>query len=117
MNRPLIYHNPNCSKSRQALALIEERGLVPEVVLYLQNPPGADELDRICTGLAVSPLHLIRVKEDRFAELELSRTDNRTRTEWIRLMVENPVLIERPIVRIGDRYVLARPPERVLELI
>ena len=117
MDRAIIYHNPQCSKSRATLTLLEQQGLDPEVILYLENPPTPDAIDRICMGLACTPLQLMRIDEPRFGELELSRSDHRTRSEWIRLLAENPVLMERPIVQIGDRVAICRPPEQVLSIL
>lgn len=117
MSQPRIYHNPRCSKSRQTLALLEERGLDPEVVRYLDDPPAADELDAVLTKLGREPLELIRTKEQAFKELGLSKQDERSRAEWIALMVANPILIERPVVIVGERAAVGRPPEAVLELL
>jgi len=112
-----IYHNPRCSKSRQTLALLQEKGITPEIIEYLQSPPDKDTLDRICTQLGLGPLELIRTREDRFAELGLSKDDDLSRDAWLSLMVENPILIERPIVVSGNRAVLGRPPENVLAIL
>jgi arsenate reductase len=109
-----IYHNPRCSKSRQALALLEERN--PTVVKYLDAPPDAATLDKLLTQLGLEPQQLMRTGEDRYAELGLA-TKQLSREEAIRVLVENPILIERPIVVVGDRAVVARPPERVQELL
>lgn len=112
-----IYHNPRCSKSRQTLALLEERALDVEVVRYLETPPSAEALDVLCRCLGVEPLEVLRQKEARFLELGLAAGDDRSREEWLRILAENPVLIERPIVVRGDRAALGRPPERVLEIL
>jgi arsenate reductase len=112
----IIYHNPRCSKSRQTLALIEQRGLVPEIILYLQNPPAAAELDRILTLLAMEPRALMRKKEAPYKALGLDDPDL-GRSALIRAMVENPVLIERPIVLAGGKAALGRPPENVLDIL
>ena len=117
MAKVRIYHNPRCSKSRQTLALLEEGGHEVEVVLYLDDPPAPADLDRMLTALGREPLTLIRTKEARFAELGLKRDDERPRAEWLRLMHENPVLIERPLVTSGDAVALGRPPESVLEIL
>ncbi|MGI9628488.1 MAG: arsenate reductase (glutaredoxin) [Longimicrobiales bacterium] len=112
---PTIYHNPRCSSSRKALAILN--GLDANVVRYLENPPTVIELDRVCRLLGVQPTELIRVKERRFEELGLSLEDDRGREGWLRIIVENPVLLERPIVIMGDRAVVGRPPEKVLDLL
>jgi len=117
MPKVVIYHNPRCSKSRQTLALLEGEGVNPEIVQYLDQPPSVSKLDQLCKGLGVQPLELMRTKEKRFAELGLSRKDERPRREWLQLMHQNPVLIERPIVVNGGKMALGRPPENVLEIL
>ncbi|MDA0989777.1 MAG: arsenate reductase (glutaredoxin) [Verrucomicrobia bacterium] len=112
-----IYHNPRCSKSRQTLAMLEEKGVDVEIIEYLNHPPSTAVLDMICRQLNMDPLELIRTKEARFKELGLSVQDQRPRREWLKLMVENPVLIERPIVLAGNKAVLGRPPENALALL
>lgn len=113
----LIYHNPRCSKSRAALSLLQDHDLGIEVVEYLEQTPSAKELAELCRMLGVSPTAIVRSKESRFEELGLSMNDERTEAEWCRLLSENPVLLERPIVRIGDHAVVGRPPENVLKLL
>lgn len=111
----VIYHNPRCSKSRETLGLLEARGVQPTVVRYLETPPTAEELDRILELLGMEPQELMRTKEDRYAELGLSGK-RLSRAEAIRVMVEHPVLIERPIVVRDGKAVVGRPPRRVEEL-
>ena len=117
MRTNTIYYNPRCSKCRQTLALLEARGIKLDAIEYLQTPPSVEELDAICRLLGVEPRQLIRTGEPRFAELGLTLTDHRPRAEWLKLMVENPVLIERPIVLYKDRAVVGRPPEAVLRIL
>ena len=112
-----IYHNPRCSKSRQTLALLRENGVEPAVVEYLKEPPSVGELVEICSKLGKEPLEWVRTGESIFKELGLSRKDERSREEWLEILVENPILIERPIVVRGGEAVLGRPPENVLELL
>ena len=107
-----ILHNPRCSKSRQTLALIEQAGIEPEVVLYLQSVPTAGELDDILDKLGLEPSKLMRRGEAVYKELGLAEREL-SRREAIELMVTHPVLIERPIVISGNRAVLGRPPENV----
>jgi arsenate reductase len=111
-----IYHNPRCSKSRQTLQLIEAAGIAPDVVEYLKTPPSAPEFDRVLTLLGIQPNELMRKKEAVYQDLGLS---DRTlsRDETIQIMIDNPQLIERPIVVRGDRAVIGRPPENVKELL
>ena len=111
-----IYHNPRCSKSRQTLALLEQAGIQPEVVLYLEEAPRADMLKKLVSMLGISARELLRKGEDEYKQLGLS--DSSISDEKILLaMSQNPRLIERPIVVADDRAVLGRPPENVLELI
>ena len=110
-----IYHNPRCSKSRQTLALIEEKGVTPTVVEYLQAPPTAAELREIVRKLGIRPEALVRKGEDVFKEHYKGRA--LTDDQWIDAMVAHPILIERPVVVKGDRAVLGRPPENVLPLL
>lgn len=116
MNNVVIYHNPRCSKSRQTLALLQERGIEPEQVLYLETPPAPTELRRLLKRLNMSARSLLRKGEAEFRELNLS--DNAlSDNQLIDAMSAHPRLIERPIVVVGDKAVIGRPPEKVLELI
>ena len=117
MSKVTIYHNPRCSKSRSTLALLEEQKESVNIIEYLDTPPSLDELDKICTKLDMEPLQLIRTKETLFKELGFSKNDQRRRKEWLQLMVDNPKLIERPIVLKGKKAALGRPPESVLEIL
>ncbi|HEX7381031.1 MAG TPA: arsenate reductase (glutaredoxin) [Nevskiaceae bacterium] len=112
-----IYHNPRCSKSRQTLALLREAGVQPRIVEYLETPPTATELDAILRKLGREPEAVIRFGESVAKELGLHKTDRRERAEWIQLIVEHPILLERPIVVHGDDAQLGRPPEAVRELL
>lgn len=111
-----IFHNPRCSKSRQTLALLEERGIQPEVVRYLETPPTADELKSILALLGKSPRELMRKGEDAYKSLALA-DDSLTDDQLIQAMVENPKLIERPIVLSNGKAALGRPPESVLAIL
>ncbi|HSX71651.1 MAG TPA: arsenate reductase (glutaredoxin) [Pseudomonas sp.] len=111
-----LYHNPRCSKSRGALELLEARGLTPTVVRYLETPPSAEELRALLAKLGIGPRDLLRTGEDEYKALNLadaSLGDERL----IAAMVAHPRLIERPILVAGDRAVIGRPPEKVLELL
>lgn len=110
-----IFHNPRCSKSRQTLTLLEEQGIQPEIVRYLETPPTADELKAILTQLGKTPRELMRTGEDVYRELNLS-DGSLSNDELIAAMVANPKLIERPIVLHNGRAALGRPPESVLEI-
>jgi len=111
-----IYHNPRCSKSRQTLALLEERGVAPQVVHYLETPPDAATLGQIIGRLGLGARDLMRRKEAPYKELGLA-DPGLGEDELIRAMVENPILIERPIVVAGERAALGRPPEAVLDIL
>ena len=111
-----IYHNPRCSKSRQTLALLEERGIDPEIVFYLETPPSADTLAEVLGKLGISPRQLLRKGEDAYKENNLSDT-SLTDQQLIDAMVSHPKLIERPIVINGDKAALGRPPEQVLDIL
>jgi arsenate reductase (glutaredoxin) len=110
-----IYHNPRCGKSRQTLQLIREKDVEPEIVEYLVNPPTEQELRRILKLLNMKPYDLIRRGEAIFKENFKGK--NLSDDEWIKVMVENPKLIERPIVIDGDKAILGRPPENVEQLL
>jgi arsenate reductase (glutaredoxin) len=108
----VIYHNPRCSKSRETLALLEKKGIKPTVIEYLKTPPSMGELREILEKLKLRPRELMRKKEPPYAALKL---DNEQLSDdaLIKAMVENPVLIERPIVVNGAKAALGRPPEAV----
>ena len=116
MKTPLIYHNPRCSKSRQTLQLLRDRGAAPEVVEYLKTPPDAQTLERILNLLGLEPRGLMRRKEPEYQDLGLD-DESLSRERLIRAMVENPKLIERPIVVADGKAALGRPPEQVLEIL
>lgn len=111
-----LYHNPRCSKSREALSLLEKRGLSPDVVLYLETPPDAAALKRIVKLLGVTAREMMRTKDELYKSLGLD-DPKVTQAELIAAMVEHPALIERPILIAGKRAIIGRPPERVLEIL
>jgi arsenate reductase len=111
-----ILHNPRCSKSRQALQLLKDRGIEPEIVEYLKTPPDAAELGRILDLLGLSPRDLMRRKESVYRALCLAEPTLR-REELIAAMTEHPILIERPVVLAGGKAALGRPPEKVLSIL
>lgn len=111
----ILWHNPRCSKSREALALLEARGADLRVRRYLEDAPSLDELRSAQAALGLSAIEMMRPKEAAFREMGLSRdADDET---LLRAMAEQPKLIERPVLLAGDRAVIGRPPERVLELL
>jgi arsenate reductase (glutaredoxin) len=112
-----IFHNPRCSKSRIAADYLKENNIDHEIIEYLKDTPTIEELDNICTLLNVEPLELIRKKEKVFSELGLSAKDEKPRSEWLKLMIENPILIERPIVITKDRAAIGRPLENIIDIL
>ena len=116
MSKVTIYHNPRCSKSRQTLALLEERGVELTVVEYLKNPPTAAELRGLLNKLGLAAKDLVRRSEAVYKELGLAdRLDDDD--ALVEAMAEHPTLIERPIVVVGQKARLGRPPEQVLEVL
>jgi arsenate reductase len=111
-----VYHNPVCSKSRGALEILGERGVHLDVIEYLKAPPTRAELERIVDAIPDAPAALVR-KDKRFGELALSADDYQTKEQVVALLLEHPELMERPVVFRGDRAVIARPSEKVLELL
>ena len=109
-----IYHNPRCSKSRQTLQLIQDRGATPIIVEYLKIPPTIAELSTILEQLKLEPMELVRKGEDAFKTTDFASQDRDTQ---IKLMTENPILIERPIVSNHGKALIGRPPESVLSLL
>jgi arsenate reductase len=116
MERVTIYHNPVCSKSRGALEILRQRGVEHDVIEYLQGPPDRATLERFLRLLAGPPGDLVR-KDKRFKELGLDPADYLTRERVVDLLLAHPELMERPVVVRGGRAVIARPSERVLDLL
>ena len=110
-----IYHNPRCSKSRATMKILVQQGIEPTVIEYLKTPPSADELRGILTMLTLSPRELIRSKEDAYRTNNLD-DELLSDDHLIEAMIENPILIERPIVIKDGKAVLGRPPENVEQL-
>lgn len=110
-----IWHNPRCSKSRQTLALLQEHGVEPEVRFYLDEPPTRQELTFVLEQLGFEPRQLMRSKEALYKELGLR--DESDDSALLEAMVNNPRLIERPVVIRGEKVALGRPPENVLSVV
>jgi arsenate reductase len=110
-----IYHNNRCSKSRDSLALLTQQNNEIKVIDYLKNPPTEKQIKTLLKKLKMKPLELLRKSEnlykDNYKEINLSDD------EWIELMANNPILIERPIIVNGNKAVIGRPPEKVLEIL
>jgi len=111
-----IFHNPRCSKSRATLALLQEQDIEPEIRLYLESPPDANELSSILQKLGKSPRELMRKGEAEYRELGLN-DETLSDDELIQAMVSSPKLIERPIVLANGRAAIGRPPESVLDIL
>lgn len=110
-----IYHNPRCSKSRQTLQIIKDAGAEVEIIEYLNEVPTQDELAAILIKLGMNAEDILRKGEDIFKQNYKGKTFSND--EWIKIMVENPKLIERPIIVKGNKAVLGRPPENVNEFL
>jgi arsenate reductase (glutaredoxin) len=115
MSELTIYHNPRCTKSRNTLSLLQERGVEPRVIEYLKDPPTKSELKALLAKLKLQPEQLVRKGEEIYKTKYAGK--KLTDAQWIDAMVANPILIERPIVVSGQRAVIGRPPENVLELL
>lgn len=111
----VIYHNPRCSKSRQTLQLLEEKGVSPEVVLYLDDVPSKSDLKSILKKLNISADQLIRKGEKDFKENFKGKY--LSEDQWIDAMIKFPKLIERPIVVSNEKAIIGRPPEKVLDIL
>lgn len=115
VENPTVWHNPSCSKSRGALALLDEHGISPALVRYLDDVPDRAALEDVLRKLGTDdPRAIMRTGEARYRELGLDDAD---RDALLDALVAEPALIERPIVVVGDRAVIARPPEKLLELL
>ena len=110
-----IYHNGRCSKSRGALEILIEQGIPHNVRWYLAEPLNKKELKALLKKLGMQPSELVRKSEELYKEQ--FKDKDITEKEWLTILAENPALIERPIVEKGDKAIVARPPERVFELI
>jgi arsenate reductase len=114
MNEFTIYHNPRCSKSRLTLELLYGHGVEPRIVEYLQTPPTAAQLRTLIAALGIQPEQLVRKGEEVFKRRYAGRT--LSDDQWIEAMIQNPILIERPIVVSGRHAVIGRPPQNVQQL-
>jgi arsenate reductase len=112
-----MYYNPKCSKCRATLALLQEKGIEPELIHYLEAAPTAVMLAAVLVKLGKGAKDVIRFNEDAAKELGISPADDRSDAEWLNIISANPKLLERPIVINGDRAAIGRPPENVLEIL
>lgn len=109
-----IWHNNRCGKSRGALEILREKGIEPRVRYYLETPPTAQEIKEVLKKAGIKAHDLIRTGEEAYKPY---KGQTLTEAQWIQVMIENPILIERPVVINGDKAVIARPPEKVLEIL
>ena len=112
-----IFHNPSCSKSRGALAILEEKGVDADIVRYLDTPPDRATLERILDAIDDEPIALVRTGDAKFKAAGLTKDDVQTRAQVIDVLLKHPEVMERPVVFVGKKAVIARPSERVLELL
>lgn len=116
MNQTVILHNPRCSKSRAAVELLQSRGLDFQVIEYLEKPPSKQQLAKIVKQLGIRPSDLVRKQEPLFKELELA-DKTFSDGEWLAVLVDNPQLIQRPIVIHNGQAAIGRPIERIIEML
>ncbi len=114
-SKTVIYHNPRCGKSRQTLALLQQHGIEPEVVRYLEEPLTADEIQKLLKKLGCAPIDLVRRKEKPFKDLGLDR--EASAQQVAEAIASHPVLMERPVVVRGRKAVIGRPPENIEQLL
>ncbi len=112
-----IFHNPSCSKSRGALQILEERGVDANVVRYLDTPPDRATIERILDAIPDEPIALVRVNDDKFKAAGLTKADVQSREQVVDVLLKHPEVMERPVVFVGERAVIARPSEKVLDLL
>ena len=115
MKEVTIIHSNRCSKSREAMQLLQDKGIEPHIRYYLEDPLNQRELKELLKKLGIKAEELVRKKESLYKEEYADKKLNNA--EWIRVLSKNPVLIERPVVVVGDRAVIGRPTERILELL
>ena len=117
MSEIVIYHNPRCSKSRETLQLLQEQGITPEIILYLENPPSVSTLKTLLAKLEFSTARdLMRRQEDIYRQLNLD-DETLSEAQLLQVMADHPKLIERPVVIAWGKARLGRPPAKVLEIL
>jgi arsenate reductase (glutaredoxin) len=110
-----IYHNPKCTKSRETLALLREHGVEPKVIEYLKEPPSAAQVKALISALGIAPHELLRTKEEPYKAHALSKSSSADAVA--KAIAADPILLERPVVVVGKKAVIGRPPENVLPLL
>jgi arsenate reductase len=116
MTKVTLYHNPRCAKSRAALALLEQEGIQPELRLYLETPPGKEELKTLLKQLGIPVRDMLRTSEEAYEELALGQ-NSLSDDEILTAIAAEPILLQRPIAVSGQHAIIGRPPELVLELL
>jgi arsenate reductase len=111
-----IFHNPRCSKSRAALQIVKKLGIEPIIIEYLKNPPTPEKIKLILDKLGVNPRDIMRTKEPVYLEKELNNQDL-ANEELIDAIAESHILLERPIILVGEKAAIGRPPELILEIL
>lgn len=111
-----IYHNPRCSKSRETLALLESKGIAPDIIEYLKTPISLKQLKTLNAQLGCPVRDMLRSKEAEYEQMALANT-KLSDTALLKAIIEAPKLLERPIVVHGNKAVFGRPPEQVLSLL
>jgi arsenate reductase len=114
MKKVALYYNPRCSKCREALCLLEEKGVEREIIEYLKTPPTEKQLKDLLKKLGLKPQDILRKKEPLFEKFKNKKLSD---AEWIKVMCKNPILIERPIAIEGNKAVIGRPPQNVIDLL
>lgn len=112
-----IYHNPKCSKSRESLQLLKENDVSPTIIEYLKDFPSKSDLKEILKKLKLPVTEIIRFKENVAKELNITAKDKKSEDEWLNLIIENPILLERPIIVKNKNAVIGRPPENILSIL
>ena len=111
-----IYHNPRCSKSRKAMDILKSRGIEPEIVDYTKQPPNEETLRQLLRALGLEAEQLVRKNDQSFKDMQLG-DKKLSSEEWLNILLENPSLLQRPIIMVGEKAIIGRPPEQVLELL
>jgi arsenate reductase len=117
MHEVTVFHNQACSKSRGALQILEERGVSHDVVRYLDAPPDRATIERILDAIPDEPKALVRTDDEKFKVLGIPKADVTTRDQVIEVLLAHPEVMQRPVVFVGDKAVIARPSEKVLDLL
>lgn len=112
-----LYHNPRCSKSRSCFEILMKHDYDIIEVRYLENPPSPETLGQLCYAMHKSPLEVTRTQEELFKILKLDQNPPKNDQAWLEILSQNPKLIERPIIQIGDKVIIGRPPEALLTLL